>query len=122
MDKFNINMEDTVGISKRIYEICKENEKSQRQFAKKILFKPAYINKIINNRKKPSERVLIAICYEYKVNINWLLHGTGEKYIGDNKDIDIRYAINLINDLNPIFRKLLLKVIKTFVQFEDDSK
>lgn len=65
---------------------------------------------------------MIAICYKYKVNINWILQGTGEKYISDNKDIDIKYAINLIKDLNPIFRKLLLKVIKTFVQFENDNK
>lgn len=116
-NKININSE----IIKRIRLVIEDTKLSERSFAKSLLYSPSYLNRILNGQKDITDRLLRAISYEYNISINWLKNGEGNKHEVE-KGNDINYATILLDELNPVFRKLAIKVLKTFVEFDKSSK
>ena len=68
-------------IAERIMMIVERNGNNKSDFARRINVTPAYISKLSKNPDSvPSERTILDICREFKVNEEWLLTGQGEMF------------------------------------------
>ena len=68
-------------IAERIMMIVERNGNNKSDFARRINVTPAYISKLSKNPDSvPSERTILDICREFKVNEEWLRTGQGEMF------------------------------------------
>lgn len=109
---------NSLEIGKRLYELRKKDLKMSREaFGKKIGVQGEVIRNLENDKnKKINEPLLLAICSQYGINKDWLLYGTGEKYIQD-KD-------SMVNDLANKYNLSLCgkQILKTYLELSDDKK
>lgn len=100
-----------VGICQRIIKIRKEGDLSQENFAKTIGVERHTQASIENYRQNPTTHYMNGLAFKYKINLNWLIAGIGNKFLGDNSgggnDSDL---INTIREKD-IFIKQLLEII-----------
>ena len=66
---------------KRIKEIRNDKKLNQREFAKRLTLSQNHISYLEKGIRKITEKFINDLCKEYNVNKEWLLTGTGEKYI-----------------------------------------
>lgn len=104
------NMEN-IEITNRIKYFIETNNISRRKFAKGIGFSASHISDVLNNKVNLSPKLLMAICYRYNLNMEWLETGDGEMYKNDNS-LELNYAMSLFNDLDKISRKFILKILR----------
>lgn len=64
----------------RIASIRKENNLSQQEFANRLGLTKNFISLLETGNREPSDRTISDICREFRVNEEWLIHGTGEKF------------------------------------------
>ncbi len=62
----------------RVKLLRKELDITQREFANRILVTPSYLSRVENGTEIPSDKVIKLVAYEFGVNEEWLLSGTGE--------------------------------------------
>lgn len=62
----------------RIIGIRKKNRLSQEQFAKKLGLSRSFINQFETGKRNISDRTIVDICREFKVNEVWLRTGVGD--------------------------------------------
>lgn len=74
-------MINNIEIGKRIKEIRNDKKLSQREFAKRLTLSQNHISYLEKGIRKITEKFINDLCKEYNVNKEWLLTGTGEKYI-----------------------------------------
>lgn len=74
------NFNDT--ISQRIKKVRLVKNLTQQAFANSLGISQGYLSEIEKGIKQPSDTLLIAIQYLYKINKDWLLTGEGEMFIG----------------------------------------
>ncbi|MFH2011709.1 MAG: S24 family peptidase [Pseudomonadota bacterium] len=60
-------------------KVRNDNKLSQRMFAENIGISQSYLSELEQNKKPPSEPILLAIEYRYAIPKDWLLTGEGEK-------------------------------------------
>ncbi len=68
-------------MDKRLKQLRKELELTQRAFAEKIGAKQNTIATYEMGRNNPSDPIIRSICREFGVNEEWLRHGTGGMFI-----------------------------------------
>jgi len=76
--KLQGNQNNLTTIGDRIQKVRNDNKLSQRIFAEKIGISQGYLSEIEQNKKPPSEPILLAIEYRYAIPKDWLLTGEGE--------------------------------------------
>ena len=74
-------MINNIEIGKRIKEIRNDKKLNQREFAKRLTLSQNHISYLEKGIRKITEKFINYLCKEYNVNKEWLLTGTGEKYI-----------------------------------------
>ena len=74
-------MINNIEIGKRIKEIRNDKKLNQREFAKRLTLSQNHISYFEKGIRKITEKFINDLCKEYNVNKEWLLTGTGEKYI-----------------------------------------
>ena len=74
-------MINNIEIGKRIKEIRNDKKLNQREFAKRLTLSQNHISYLEKGIRKITEKFINDLCKEYNVNKEWLLTGTGEKYI-----------------------------------------
>ncbi len=74
-------MINNIEIGKRIKEIRNDKKLNQREFAKRLTLSQNHISYLEKGIRKITEKFINDLCKEYNVNKDWLLTGTGEKYI-----------------------------------------
>lgn len=70
----------------RIASIRKENNLSQQEFANRLGLTKNFISLLETGNREPSDRTISDICREFKVNEEWLIHGTGDKNINLSRE------------------------------------
>lgn len=68
----------------RIKHLVKILEEPPKVFARNLGFKPKYVKKIIQGKRKPTLELVRLIVLYYQVNANWLLTGKGPLFIDRN--------------------------------------
>ena len=74
-------MINNIEIGKRIKEIRNDKKLNQRESAKRLTLSQNHISYLEKGIRKITEKFINDLCKEYNVNKEWLLTGTGEKYI-----------------------------------------
>ncbi|MCL1999451.1 MAG: helix-turn-helix domain-containing protein [Turicibacter sp.] len=74
-------------MNERIKQIRKSRGLKQREFGNRIGITTGSISNIEKGKRSPSEQTIMAICKEYKVNINWLKTGVGDMFLTDETEV-----------------------------------
>ena len=82
-------MINNIEIGKRIKEIRNDKKLNQREFAKRLTLSQNHISYLEKGIRKITEKFINDLCKEYNVNKEWLLTGTGEKYIDMIEGVNI---------------------------------
>lgn len=97
-------------IGDRIKEIRSILNLNQTEFGDRINKKQTTIAGYENNTKSVIERTIIDICREFKVNYEWLVHGTGEPFPNPT-DEDILTQIDVIMTGESDLHKNMIKAL-----------
>lgn len=111
-------------MNNRIAEIRKDAGLTQAKFAAQLNLSRNFLWMIEKGDRVPSDRTILDICREFNVSKEWLINGTGEKYVadadkitnfvgslaGDEKNDFKHRMIELLADLTPDEWKLLEKM------------
>ena len=100
-----------------IKALRKELGLTQAEFAKKINMSRANLASVETERVNLTERTLQDICREFKVNREWLLNGTGDKFINLNMSDNIEGIVKSI-----IGNDFLKEMVMTLLQLPDNEK
>ena len=112
----------------RIREIRKIHGLSMEKFGEKIGITKSSVSLLESGKNSPSERTILLICNEFKINKEWLVTGEGE--MEKNADIDFgkmcadigindpkaREAIAKYYELSPEDKELWWKFIEKFMK------
>ena len=91
-------MINNIEIGKRIKEIRNDKKLNQREFAKRLTLSQNHISYLEKGIRKITEKFINDLCKEYNVNKEWLLTGTGEKYIDMIEGLNIDDEHDLVED------------------------
>lgn len=81
----------------RIRSIMEDLKKTQQEFADFLEQSPATLSSIFNGRTRPSLNVVDAIKAKIPdISVEWLLYGTGEKYISYPNSASDDYSENQV--------------------------
>jgi len=67
-------------INERLKQVRIDKSLTQKVFAKSLGIAQGFLSEIEKGKKQPSDTLLLALSYRYKINIDWLLSGEGEMY------------------------------------------
>lgn len=86
-------------MNNRIVQLRKSREWTQDEFAEKMKISKNYVSLIENGKKVPSDRLILGICREFKVNEDWLRTGEGEPTIKLTRNQETAKFLNDVMDL-----------------------
>jgi transcriptional regulator with XRE-family HTH domain len=111
-----------VSISERIKAVRKALGISQREFCKGIYLSHSFYSKIETGTRNPNERVYELISNKYNVNKDWLLMGRGEMFGKTPPDVELVQLMDIIKELDPLFRDCIIQQIKLMANLHRKSK
>lgn len=102
----------------RIKELRLERGMSQQKLADKLNISRSLLSSYENGTLPVTKRSLRDICEEFKVNIEWVRTGNGEKYINipDMNELDM-----LMGMFNPNDDEFKTKIITAMLKLDDDG-
>lgn len=101
-----------ISLSERIEEVFKTKKIKQIDLVNKYDYlSSALINKFFNNQKTITE-ILIKLCIDENINIDWLCTGRGNMFITHETFTNIENTSNLLVKNTPLFEEELHKDIK----------
>ncbi len=110
-------MIDLKALGKRVLEIRKETKLSREKFGLKIGVQGDVIRNIEDNRnKKINEPLIISISTQYGINKDWLLYGSGDKYI-KSKD-------SVLEELKSTYglSEYAMLILESYLELSDNEK
>ena len=91
---------------------------NRSKFARAINITPSYAAQLYANEREPSDRTISDVCRVFNVNKQWLLYGTGVKFMPSAEE-DTAYINDLLSDLeNPLYDNARLFIINHFFLYE----
>jgi transcriptional regulator with XRE-family HTH domain len=109
-------------ISGRIKSVRKALGISQKDFCGGIYLSQSFYAKIETGTRNPNERVYELISNKYKVNKDWLMTGKGEMFSENPPDVELMQLVEIINELDPLFRDCVIQQIKLMANLHKKSK
>ena len=110
-------------IGKRIKDVRKQSQATQKDFASKLGLSENYIWQIEKGDRTPSDRTIADICREFKVNELWLRTGEGEPYAEPTREEEMaRLFKKLMSDRPEAFRTRLITALLRFSADSDEWK
>jgi len=91
-----------IPLGTRIKEIRKTLRISQMNFASTLEMSNTYLSEIESNRGNPGYKFFYLICRKFNVNLNYLLTGTGEKFLNEEMRETIEYVQPDLENLESI--------------------
>lgn len=97
-------------MNERIKELRKALNLTQSDFGEKIGVKGNTITNYESGLRIPSDAVVLSICRDFNVNLNWLRTGEGEMFMELDADDEIAaYVARTLKDEKAVYqRKMLL--------------
>ena len=108
--------------SSRIKAVRKALNISQRDFCKGIFLSQSFYAKIETGERKPNERVYELISNKYNVNREWLVTGKGDMFSSPPPDVELDQLMEIIKELDPLFREYIIQQIKLLAGLHKKSK
>lgn len=107
-------------MNNRFKELMTALNMTQKDFSNAIGTTQQYISLIMNNKREPSEKILLLIEEKFKVNPKWLRTGNGDMFIEDvDTQLDILCKDYNLDDLD---RKLVECYLKLTPQQRESCK
>lgn len=97
-------------MNKRIRELRKSLELSQKEFADKIGLKQNAISYMEKDGSTVTEQNIKTICSQFSVNENWLRTGGGKMFLESEKKQ--REFFEVFDELSPALQDYLIKTAK----------
>lgn len=89
----------------RIRQLMEDQHMTQQVFADYLQQSPATLSSIFNGRTRPTLNVIDAIKMKIpNINIEWLLYGTGERYVTYTKDAQEETSAPMGNGVEPMLQ------------------
>lgn len=109
-------------ICQRIAWIIDEKCSGNRsKFARAINVTPSYAAQLYANEREPSDRTISDVCRVFGINKQWLLYGTGKRFL-PTVDEDAELLDRFMEELDNPMRDTILAVIKTYMELEQKDK
>ena len=80
-------------LGNRIRILRKQLDKSQEEFAQELGITKQAISNIENSKSAPSPLVLYRLHNNLHVNLNYIIAGTGDVFVGTEKKEDLKKAL-----------------------------
>jgi transcriptional regulator with XRE-family HTH domain len=109
-------------IGDRLKAVRKAVNLSQRGFCKGIFTSQSFYGQIESGAKNGNERIYELICNKYKVNKVWLITGKGEMFSETPPDVELEQLIEIIRELDPLFKDYIIQQIKNLAKLHRQSK
>jgi len=109
-------------VSERIKAVRKALGISQRAFCGGIYLSQSFYGKIETGSRNSNNRVNELICTKYKVNKEWLLTGKGDMFSETPPDVELLQLIEIIKELDPVFRDCVIKQIHLMAGLHEKTK
>jgi transcriptional regulator with XRE-family HTH domain len=109
-------------IGDRLRAVRKAVNLSQREFCKRVFTSQSFYGQIESGAKNGNERIYELICNKYKVNKDWLMTGKGEMFSETPPDVELEQLIEIIKELDPLFRNYIIQQIKNLANLHRKSK
>jgi transcriptional regulator with XRE-family HTH domain len=109
-------------VSSRIKAVRKTLKISQREFCKGIYLSHSFYAKIETGTRQPNERVYELISNKYNVNKEWLITGKGGMFSASPPDVELNQLVEIIKELDPLFREYIIRQIKLLADLHKKSK
>lgn len=77
---------DKKSLRGRIKQIRNAQNLTQQAFAKSLGIAQGFLSELEKGKYEPTQTILMAICYLYQINIDWLLTGEGQMYRHSDTD------------------------------------
>jgi transcriptional regulator with XRE-family HTH domain len=106
----------------RIKAVREKLDLSQRDFCKSVFLSPSFYGKLEKGERNANERILELICHRYNVNKSWLKTGKGDMFNTALPDVELDQLVEIIRELDPLFREYIIQQIKQFADFHRKSK
>jgi len=106
----------------RIKAVRKALGMSQKDFGKGVFLSQSFYGQIETGKRSPNERVYELICNKYGVNKDWLTTGRGEMFGETPSDVELLELMEIIKELDPLFREYIITQIKQLAALHRKSK
>lgn len=103
-------------MNKRIRELRKVLNLSQREFANKIGLKQNAISYMEKSGSTVTEQNIKNICSQFSVNENWLRTGFGKMFLENEKKQ--KEFFDIFDELSPILQDYLIKTAKDLLDIQ----
>jgi len=103
-------------VNERLAQTRKTLKLTQREFAEKISVATGYIASMEIGDRKVNPRIMKLVSSIFNVNLQWLETGEGEMFYTDTES-EIEEIVNLYKQLNPFFKKFILRQLKDLVGY-----
>lgn len=101
-------------MNKRIRELRKTLELSQKEFADKIGLKQNAISYMEKDGSTVTQQNIKTICSQFSVNENWLRTGDGKMFLESEKKQ--REFFDVFDELSPALQDYLIKTAKDLLE------
>jgi transcriptional regulator with XRE-family HTH domain len=109
-------------ICRRIKAVRQALGISQRNFCGGIYLSHSFYAKIETGTRNPNERIYELISNKYHVNKDWLITGRGEMFSEAPPDVELAQLMDIIRELDPLFRDCVIQQIKLMANLHRKSK
>jgi len=109
-------------IRERIKAVRKTLGMSQKDFCRGVFLSQSFYGQIETGVRSPNERVYELISNKYNVNKEWLVTGKGDMFYETPPDVEMEQLVNIIRELDPLFREYIITQIKSLASLHRESK
>lgn len=99
------------GLNSRIHFLINELKMTKTAFAERLNVSQAFVSQICSGVKQPSERTVLDICREFRVNEQWLRTGEGEMFRTPSRRAEINEFFGKMIAAPTDFRHRLISVL-----------
>lgn len=103
-------------LNERISYIIENLGMTKTAFAERLNVSQAFVSQLCSGAKQPSERTLMDICREFRVNYLWLTEGKGDMFTETPKSVVDELAEDFkLDDIDK-------KIIENYLQLDDNQR
>jgi len=104
-------------VNERLALTRKTLKLTQREFAEKISVATGFIASMEIGDRKVNPRIIKLVSSLFNVNSQWLETGKGDMFYTDTEK-EIEEIINLYKQLNPFFKKFIIRQIRELLEYK----
>lgn len=93
-------------ISERISTVVASVGLTKSAFAQRLNLSQPFVSRLCSGVSVPSDRTILDICREFRVQEPWLRTGEGEMFAPQDQDAEIaEFMADVLSDVEPSFRR-----------------